>query len=61
MLRVLFALIIFQVQIEFCGDGDVVELAGSFNGWHHRIELDPQQSTSALDLDGSRYRFNMFN
>ncbi|KAG4996194.1 hypothetical protein JHK82_027009 [Glycine max] len=43
-----------EVQIEFCGDGDVVELAGSFNGWHHRIELDPQQSTSALDLDGSR-------
>lgn len=43
-----------EVQIEFCGDGDVVEVAGSFNGWHHRIEMDLQQSTSAIDLDGSR-------
>ncbi|KAK7345508.1 hypothetical protein VNO77_16112 [Canavalia gladiata] len=43
-----------EVQIEFCGDGDVVEVAGSFNGWHHRIKLDPQPSTNAIDLGGSR-------
>ncbi|TKY52939.1 PTST protein [Spatholobus suberectus] len=43
-----------EVQIEFCGDGDVVEVAGSFNGWHHRIKMDPQPSTSAIDLGGSR-------
>ncbi|XP_068491571.1 protein PTST homolog 3, chloroplastic isoform X3 [Phaseolus vulgaris] len=43
-----------EIQIEFCGDGDIVEVAGSFNGWHHRIKLDPQPSTSAVDLGGSR-------
>ncbi|KAK7392444.1 hypothetical protein VNO78_20883 [Psophocarpus tetragonolobus] len=43
-----------EVQIELYGDGDVVEVAGSFNGWHQRIKLDPQPSTSAIDLDGSR-------
>ncbi|XP_061357146.1 protein PTST homolog 3, chloroplastic isoform X2 [Gastrolobium bilobum] len=43
-----------EVQIEFCCDGDVVEVAGSFNGWHHRIKMDPQPSTSAIDLGGSR-------
>ncbi|RDY10743.1 Protein PTST, chloroplastic, partial [Mucuna pruriens] len=43
-----------EVQIEFCGDGDEVEVAGSFNGWHHRIKMDPQPSTSAIDLGGSR-------
>lgn len=43
-----------EVQIEFCGDADVVEVAGSFNGWHHRIKMDPQPPTSAIDLGGSR-------
>jgi len=46
--------LIFQVQIGFCGDGDIVEVAGSFNGWHHRIKLDPEPSTSAVDLGESR-------
>lgn len=54
MMIVLFALIIFQVQIEFWGNGDIVEVAGSFNGWHHRIKLDPQPSTSAVDIGESR-------
>ncbi|XP_027937741.1 protein PTST homolog 3, chloroplastic isoform X1 [Vigna unguiculata] len=43
-----------EVQIGFCGDGDIVEVAGSFNGWHHRIKLDPEPSTSAVDLGESR-------
>ncbi|KAK7316691.1 hypothetical protein RJT34_00342 [Clitoria ternatea] len=43
-----------EVQIEFCGDGDVVEVAGSFNGWHQRIKMDPQPSTSASDPSGPR-------
>ncbi|OIW20250.1 hypothetical protein TanjilG_07409 [Lupinus angustifolius] len=43
-----------EVQIEFCGEGDVVEVAGSFNGWHHRIKMDPQQSISVVELGESR-------
>ncbi|CAJ1968552.1 unnamed protein product [Sphenostylis stenocarpa] len=48
------ATVLQEVQIEFCGDGDIVEVAGSFNGWHHRIKMDPQPSTSSVDLGGSR-------
>lgn len=54
MLIVLCAFI-FQVQIDFCGDGDVVEVAGSFNGWHHPIKMDPQPSSSDIDLGESRF------
>ncbi|XP_027363965.1 protein PTST homolog 3, chloroplastic isoform X3 [Abrus precatorius] len=43
-----------EVEIEFCGDGDVVEVAGSFNGWHHQIKMDPQLSTSAIEVGESR-------
>ncbi|XP_045829376.1 protein PTST homolog 3, chloroplastic isoform X2 [Trifolium pratense] len=43
-----------EVLIEFCGDADIVEVAGSFNGWHHPIKMDPQSLTSAVDHGGSR-------
>ncbi|XP_050887738.1 protein PTST homolog 3, chloroplastic isoform X1 [Lathyrus oleraceus] len=45
-----------EVLIEFSGDGDVVEVAGSFNGWHHPIKMDPQPQplTSVIDHGGSR-------
>ncbi|XP_020972404.1 serine-rich adhesin for platelets isoform X1 [Arachis ipaensis] len=43
-----------EVQLEFCGDAEVVEVAGSFNGWHHRIKLDPHPLASAVDYGGSR-------
>ncbi|KAM7468212.1 hypothetical protein LguiB_015774 [Lonicera macranthoides] len=43
-----------EVEIEYSGDGETVELAGSFNGWHHRIEMDPQPSSSITDAVGSR-------
>ncbi|KAK4272840.1 hypothetical protein QN277_021341 [Acacia crassicarpa] len=43
-----------EVWIEFFGDGGKVEVAGSFNGWHHRIEMDPQPSTSVMDSTASR-------
>ncbi|KAI4300323.1 hypothetical protein L6164_033714 [Bauhinia variegata] len=43
-----------EVQIQFSGEADTVEVAGSFNGWHHRIEMDPQPSTSVVDPSGSR-------
>ncbi|KAL2324743.1 hypothetical protein Fmac_023801 [Flemingia macrophylla] len=44
-----------RVQIEFCGDGDAVEVARSFNGWQHRIKMDPQPLTRDIDLGGSRF------
>ncbi|XP_031397885.1 protein PTST homolog 3, chloroplastic isoform X5 [Punica granatum] len=31
-----------EVEIQYCGDGDIVEVSGSFSGWHHRIKMDPQ-------------------
>ncbi|GAV58139.1 hypothetical protein CFOL_v3_01673 [Cephalotus follicularis] len=43
-----------EVQIQYCGDGEIVEVTGSFNGWHHRIKMDPQPSTSVVDPIGSR-------
>lgn len=38
-----------EVQIQYFGDGEIVEVSGSFNGWHHRIRMDPQPSTTIID------------
>ncbi|KAK8492408.1 hypothetical protein V6N13_103649 [Hibiscus sabdariffa] len=35
-----------EVQLEYSGDGEIVELSGSFNGWHHRIKMDPKPSST---------------
>ncbi|KAH6802669.1 hypothetical protein C2S51_034115 [Perilla frutescens var. frutescens] len=43
-----------EVEIQYTGDGETVELAGSFNGWHHKIPMDPQLSSSIIDPTGSR-------
>ncbi|XP_052175481.1 protein PTST homolog 3, chloroplastic isoform X4 [Diospyros lotus] len=43
-----------EVQIHYEGEGETVEVAGSFNGWQHRITMDPQLSSSILDPIGSR-------
>lgn len=43
-----------EVQIQYSGDGEIVEVAGSFNGWHHRIKMDPQPSSSSKEPVGSR-------
>ncbi|KAF5198688.1 Ptst-like protein [Thalictrum thalictroides] len=46
-----------EVQIEYCGHGETVEVAGSFNGWHHRIKLESQplcMSGSPTELRKSR-------
>ncbi|XP_004497544.1 protein PTST homolog 3, chloroplastic isoform X2 [Cicer arietinum] len=43
-----------EVPVEFFCDGDVVEVAGSFNGWHHPIKMDPQPLTSIIDHGGPR-------
>ncbi|KAK1562291.1 hypothetical protein Q3G72_009525 [Acer saccharum] len=43
-----------EVQLQFFGEGEIVEVAGSFNGWHHRIKMDPQPSSSIIEPIGSR-------
>ncbi|KAL2933387.1 Protein PTST-like protein 3 chloroplastic [Bienertia sinuspersici] len=43
-----------EAKIQYSGEGQMVEVAGSFNGWHQRIKLDPQPSSAAVDPIGSR-------
>ncbi|KAL5717007.1 hypothetical protein ACHQM5_010098 [Ranunculus cassubicifolius] len=31
-----------EVEIDYWGEGETVEVTGSFNGWHHRIKMDSQ-------------------
>ncbi|KAI3687827.1 hypothetical protein L1987_81530 [Smallanthus sonchifolius] len=38
-----------QVQVEYWGEGETVQVAGSFNGWHHGVTLDPQPSSNITD------------
>ncbi|XP_015574890.1 protein PTST homolog 3, chloroplastic isoform X2 [Ricinus communis] len=45
---------LMEVKIQYNGDGEIVEVAGSFNGWHHRIKMDPQPSSSVRDPAASR-------
>ncbi|XP_023636028.1 protein PTST homolog 3, chloroplastic isoform X2 [Capsella rubella] len=35
-----------EVVIEYSGDGNVVEVTGSFNGWQHRVGMELQASKS---------------
>ncbi|XP_010452223.1 PREDICTED: uncharacterized protein LOC104734364 isoform X2 [Camelina sativa] len=35
-----------EIMIEYCGDGNVVEVTGSFNGWQHRVGMELQASKS---------------
>ncbi|KAF3441818.1 hypothetical protein FNV43_RR15733 [Rhamnella rubrinervis] len=43
-----------EVEIEYCGDGETVEVAGSFNGWHHWIKMDLQPPSSIPESIGTR-------
>ncbi|PON49052.1 AMP-activated protein kinase, glycogen-binding domain containing protein [Parasponia andersonii] len=43
-----------EIQIQYCGDGEIVEVTGSFNGWHHYIKMDAQPLSSLTDPVGSR-------
>ncbi|KAG8376606.1 hypothetical protein BUALT_Bualt09G0081000 [Buddleja alternifolia] len=43
-----------EVEIQYSGDGETVELAGSFNGWHHKIKMDLQPSSSIVNPTESR-------
>ncbi|XP_073290299.1 protein PTST homolog 3, chloroplastic-like isoform X1 [Primulina huaijiensis] len=37
-----------EVEVKYTGYGEIVELAGSFNGWHHKIKMDPQSSSTGV-------------
>ncbi|XP_020588336.1 uncharacterized protein LOC110030107 isoform X2 [Phalaenopsis equestris] len=43
-----------EVQVQFCVIGETVEVAGSFNGWHKRIKMNPHPSSRTVDLQDSR-------
>ncbi|XP_044502124.1 protein PTST homolog 3, chloroplastic isoform X2 [Mangifera indica] len=43
-----------EVEIQYSGDGEIVEVAGSFNGWHQLIKMDPKPSSSIIENIGSR-------
>ncbi|XP_042493752.1 protein PTST homolog 3, chloroplastic isoform X2 [Macadamia integrifolia] len=43
-----------EVQVEYWTNGDNVEVAGSFNGWDHRIKMDLHISSSAINSLESR-------
>lgn len=43
-----------EVEIQYWGEGEIIEIAGSFNGWQQRIRMDPLPSSSILNPTGSR-------
>ncbi|XP_010325967.1 protein PTST homolog 3, chloroplastic isoform X3 [Solanum lycopersicum] len=40
-----------EVEIQYRAEGENVEVAGSFNGWHHKIKMDPQESPDPIGED----------
>nr|GLL36325.1 uncharacterized protein LOC109182360 isoform X2 [Ipomoea trifida] len=45
-----------EVEIQYQVEGESVEVAGSFNGWHHKIKMDPQLQASSSIIDPSGVR-----
>lgn len=43
-----------EVHIHYGGEGEIVEVAGSFNGWHSRIKMDAQPSSNPVDSFDSK-------
>ncbi|KAL2612115.1 hypothetical protein R1flu_023807 [Riccia fluitans] len=43
-----------QVHLEWWGEAKHVELAGTFNGWQHRILMEPDPTSEIPKPDGSR-------
>ncbi|XP_015898398.3 protein PTST homolog 3, chloroplastic isoform X2 [Ziziphus jujuba] len=43
-----------EVEVQYCGEGEMVEVAGSFNGWHHWVKMDLQPSSSITESSGTR-------
>ena len=44
-----------QVRVEFWGEGSVVQVAGSFNGWQHPIDMAPDVTSAVVKENGLRY------
>ncbi|KAL0907639.1 hypothetical protein M5K25_022058 [Dendrobium thyrsiflorum] len=44
-----------EVQLQFCVNGEIVEVAGSFNGWHKQIKMNLHPSSKTVDLQGSSF------
>lgn len=40
-----------EVEILYRADGENVEVAGSFNGWHQKIKMEPQESSDPIGED----------
>ncbi|KAK4343047.1 hypothetical protein RND71_038863 [Anisodus tanguticus] len=40
-----------EVEIQYLADGEHVKMAGSFNGWHHKIKMDLQESSDPIGED----------
>ncbi|CAN4117121.1 unnamed protein product [Withania somnifera] len=40
-----------EVEIQYLADGESVEVAGSFNGWHQKIKMDLQESSDLIGED----------
>ncbi|XP_070006986.1 protein PTST homolog 3, chloroplastic isoform X2 [Nicotiana sylvestris] len=38
-----------EVELQYLVDGESVEVAGSFNGWHHKIKMDLEASSTIID------------
>ncbi|XP_074577809.1 uncharacterized protein LOC141834331 [Curcuma longa] len=48
---------LIEVHIDYWTDGEIVEVAGSFNGWQHRVRMNPHPSSQHINPDGSRKPF----
>ncbi|XP_060201470.1 protein PTST homolog 3, chloroplastic isoform X2 [Lycium barbarum] len=40
-----------EVEVQYRADGEHVEVAGSFNGWHHKVKMDLQESSDPIGKD----------
>ncbi|XP_049937012.1 protein PTST homolog 3, chloroplastic isoform X2 [Nymphaea colorata] len=43
-----------EVRVEYHGDAAVVEVAGSFNGWHHPIRMEADATSGIQNTSGAR-------
>ncbi|CAA6673371.1 unnamed protein product [Spirodela intermedia] len=43
-----------EVTLEYWGNGETVEVTGSFNGWQHRLKMDQQMPSKTVNPPGPR-------
>lgn len=44
-----------QVRIDYWANGQIIEVAGSFNGWQHRVRMDHHPSSKHINPPGYRF------